>query len=301
VKVVITGATTPLGRAAVERLMRADWEVVAAVSSFDPENSEPMFAKGVRSLRIDLREEASVDVLAEVLDADTALLHLDDQRGEDTEHDRASLIHKNVLGTMRVLDAARRARRGVRLVIYSSTVEVYDPSLRSPAESAPTRPVTAYGATKLAGEDLLLAFGEEESTRVVSLRFADLYGPYADLTGPAGELLRRAREGLPATAARGAELHDLLHVDDASLALCLALARRTSSIVNVSDGAPHTLDEFARLLAGASAPDPVPPPSGNSGCHMIIDRARRELEFVPLVGLETGARDALSKLREQAP
>jgi nucleoside-diphosphate-sugar epimerase len=81
----------------------------------------------------------------------------------------------NVQATQRLLEAVRRHSR-LRRFVYGSTSSVYG-RYGTGDESLPTRPISPYGVTKLAGENLCRAFAEERGLPLVVLRYFSVYGP----------------------------------------------------------------------------------------------------------------------------
>src|SRR6266540_2140069 len=80
----------------------------------------------------------------------------------------------NVLGTQRLLEAARLAR--VERFIHASTSSVYGREALGDEDTLP-RPVSPYGATKLCAERLALAYQESYGLPVVVVRYFSVYGP----------------------------------------------------------------------------------------------------------------------------
>jgi nucleoside-diphosphate-sugar epimerase len=312
-KIVITGATGHLGRYTVQRLVARGHDVLAL--SRRGTAPEPTFGMdstaAIRVAPFDVTRDADVERLAVHLGKDVVLVHLAAWHPPSTAStgasEREQLLETNVLGTLRVLDAARAQRGGVRAVIYASSFEVYgvpeEPGAVS--ERARLNPVSDYGASKLSGEDHLFAFAYEEQTRAVALRFPAVYGPGERTPRALPNFLRSvARAERPQIHGDGADLRDQIHVRDAALAIDCAIESAASGIYNVADGEPHSIRELAetalRVAGMAGEPELLPRQKPRMDFHMNIDRARAELGFRPTVRLEDGMREQLEWLRSAA-
>jgi nucleoside-diphosphate-sugar epimerase len=82
----------------------------------------------------------------------------------------------NVQGTQRLLEAVRNSPDPIRKFIQISTSSVYG-KLALGNENAPTRPISPYGVTKLAAEQLAQAYAEAYALPLVTLRYFSVYGP----------------------------------------------------------------------------------------------------------------------------
>lgn len=313
-KIVVTGASGHLGTYVVHHLASAGHEIVAASRS-GALPALPFGAKAIsggRAIRLDIENDSAVEALSAELGPEVALVHLaawhPPATTATTSADRARLLEVNVHGTMRVLEAARRSRAGVRAVVYASTFEVYgipETGSEPVTESARLEPVTDYGATKLSGEDHLLAFAYEEQTRGVALRMPAIYGPGETTSRALPNFLRAVAAGQrPVIQGDGADLRDQLHARDAALAVERALASDASGVYNVADGKPHSILELARAalsVAGMEGePELVPARKARYDFHMSIEKARRELGFEPQIELLDGMREQLAWLRSVA-
>src|SRR3989454_11694055 len=92
----------------------------------------------------------------------------------------------NILGTINLLEAARKAN--VRRVLFvSSGGAAYGEQEQFPApETHPTNPVSPYGVSKRAGELYAFFYQAEYHIPFVALRYANVYGPRQDPHGEAG-------------------------------------------------------------------------------------------------------------------
>ncbi|HEU5066205.1 MAG TPA: NAD-dependent epimerase/dehydratase family protein, partial [Gaiellaceae bacterium] len=90
----------------------------------------------------------------------------------------------NVLGTVRVLEAARE--QGTKVVFSSTGGAIYGECEAPAAEDAPRRPIAPYGTSKLAAEEYLATYNRLYGTGHVSLRYGNVYGPRQDPHGEAG-------------------------------------------------------------------------------------------------------------------
>jgi UDP-glucose 4-epimerase len=92
--------------------------------------------------------------------------------GDGTDRD----LKQNTIATYQVLEGMRQ--RGVRRLVFASTSAVYGPSERQPIpEDQPCRPISLYGATKLACEAMISAFQSLFGMDCWIFRFANIVGP----------------------------------------------------------------------------------------------------------------------------
>jgi UDP-glucose 4-epimerase len=205
----------------------------------------------------------------------------------------------NVVGTFRVLDAARRA--GVERTVQASTGGALIGDATPPVdESSLPRPISPYGASKLAGEGYAHAFAKAYGMRTVALRFANVYGPWSARKRGAMTLFFRALDaGEPIVIyGDGSASRDYTHVEDISHALELALRRDVpgGTVLHIASGVETTVTELASLCrAAAGRPDhPVeyrPRRTGEVDRNFAsYDLARKVLGYEPSIGREAGIR-----------
>jgi UDP-glucose 4-epimerase len=123
----------------------------------------------------------------------------------------------NVLGSVRLMDAARRS--GVRHIVLASTNAVYGQQVTYPAdESHPINPISPYGVSKLAMEQYARYFRAQYGITISTLRYSTVYGPRQNPNGESGVVaifLQKFLKGAQATVhGDGEQTRDYLHVAD---------------------------------------------------------------------------------------
>lgn len=159
--VLVTGAAGRIGSTVCPGLRELGWTVRGTDLAALPD--------GVAGARADLTDPAAAPVLAGLLAAADAVLHLAGISGED---EWPRILAANVDATQRVLQAAADA--GVRRVVLASSNHAAG-FTRRPAEgtlpaATPARPDTFYGASKAADEALGALYAERHGMSVVALR-----------------------------------------------------------------------------------------------------------------------------------
>lgn len=163
----------------------------------------------------------------------------------------------NVLGTIRVLEAARR--HGARVVFASSGGAAYGECDGPAAESAPLRPLAPYGTSKLCGEEYLSTWNRLYGASHVSLRLGNVYGPRQMPHGEAGVvaifmgLLRDG--GTPTIFGDGSQTRDYVFVADVADAMLRALDLEDGGVYNVGTGVETSVVDLYDAIRAASGVD----------------------------------------------
>jgi UDP-glucose 4-epimerase len=202
----------------------------------------------------------------------------------------------NVLGTLRVLEAARRHDAPV---VFSSTGGAIYGECAEPAdESAERQPLSPYGTSKLAGEEYLATWNRLHGTRHVALRFANVYGPrqLAKLEGGVVAIfMDRLRAGEVGTVfGDGEQERDFVYVGDVVAAI-LAAGAGEPGTYNVGTGIATSVNELWRLCAQAAGNDGEPVYGDARQGELrrsVLDasRAERELGWRAATSLDEGLR-----------
>lgn len=203
----------------------------------------------------------------------------------------------NVLGTLRVLEAARDA--GVTKLVFSSSAGIFGELKTLPiGEDHPVEPDTPYGASKLCAEKLCLAYAKLYPIECVSLRYFNVYGVnqrYDAYGNVIPIFAHRVLHGEPITIfGDGEQTRDFVNVDDVAAAnLAAARAEGVSGAFNIASGTRITINRLAEIIVAASGRDAAiehAPPRRGDVRHSLADitAAATAFGFEPRVALEDG-------------
>jgi UDP-glucose 4-epimerase len=171
----------------------------------------------------------------------------------------------NLTGAITVFDAARRAKDGMpAAVVYASSAAVYGDSQELPlAETAPTRPLSAYGADKLGCELHARVAGAVHGVSTTGFRFFNVYGPRQDPGSPYSGVIsiffNRISAGRDIIIfGDGGQTRDFINVADVVRALILGMERAsvTAAVFNVCTGRTTSLLELAATIGRVFAVEP---------------------------------------------
>ena len=239
---VVTGATGFIGRALVARLAASGTPVLALVR--DPARAGDLASMpGVELLRGDLRDR---DLLRGLAGRAGLVYHL---AGLTSARSRAEFMAVNGAATGALAAAAAAAPVPPKIVYVSSLAVAGPRPAANPArEDDPPAPVTAYGESKLLGEQLLRREGK--GARCTIVRPPWVYGPGDRATLA---LFRLAARGFFPNVRRGCMGISLVYVDDLVDALVLAgqAAQADGRLYYAADGEAHTIVELGRALLAA--------------------------------------------------
>jgi UDP-glucuronate 4-epimerase len=299
-RVLVTGCAGFLGSHLSERLVDLGHDVVG-VDCFSP-----YYPREIKEGNLErLRDEpafrlAEIDLVRDdlcgLLDGVDLLFHLAAQPGvRDSFGARfADYVDNNIVATQRLLEQA--ALTPVRSFTYASSSSVYGATPSWPtSERSPRRPVSPYGMTKLAVEELAGVYMRCFGVPVVGLRYFTAYGPRQRPDMAFSKFLRCALAGSPLPVnGDGHQIRDFTFVADVVEGTIAAAEHgRPGSAYNIGGGFPVPLVEAIALIAELigrrvrveNRPAPVGDPV-RTGCDGA--RAARELGFVPQTALADG-------------
>jgi UDP-glucuronate 4-epimerase len=301
-RALVTGGAGFIGSTLVERLLHDGWDVTA-VDSFDPYYPR---ARKERNLEAAGASPAFQLVEADTRDADALRAAFDLARPEvvfdlaaragvrPSIADPGAYVATNLGGFQHTLTNV--ARHGARLVFASSS-SIYGVDERRPfrEDQARGRPISPYGATKVAGEALAHAHHAVSELPVGVARLFTVYGPRQRPDLAIHAFARRMLGGQPIELFdEGRPLRDYTYVDDLVDALVrLAAVDDPWLVVNLGSDRPIAVTEMVAQLEralGVRAERRLLPaqPGDVPGTHADISRAEDRLGWRPTTRFEDG-------------
>ena len=194
-------------------------------------------------------------VLAATQGADV-VVHLAANSGvERSIGDPAADCTTNVLGTLSCLEAARHA--SVRRFLFASSGAPMGASEPPHHEAKVPKPISPYGASKLAGEGYCSAYFHSFGVEAVALRFGNVYGPGSShKTSLVARLIRRALAGEPLEVfGDGSQTRDFIYIDDLleAIAKAAAIPGIGGETFQIATASETTVAEVASRLAAMLA------------------------------------------------
>lgn len=204
----------------------------------------------------------------------------------------------NVNGTFNVLEACRNT--GAQKMIFASTGGAILGEQEQPVhERMAPRPLSPYGASKLAGEAYCSAFFGSYGLNTVALRFSNVYGPYSYHKGSVvAAFFRNLRQNEPIVIyGDGEQTRDFVYVGDLVEAILLADQTNTpGEVFQIASGRETSLRTLVETMQTA-LPELTfriryePARAGEVlRNYANIEKARRLLRFDPKTKLDKGLR-----------
>ena len=292
----MTGGAGFVGATLVRRLVEAG-RGVRVLDNLTTGDIAHLDGVGAELIEGDIRDAKTLD---DALDGIESVVHLAAAGSVVMSvADPGTNFHVNVFGTFQVLDAARRA--GIDRTVLASTGGALIGDAKPPVdEHSLPKPISPYGASKLAGEGYAHAFAKVYGLRTIALRFANAYGPWsARKRGAVTTFFRAINAGEPIVIyGDGSASRDYTHVDDICHALELALDSDVpgGTVFHIASGVETTVQALADLCRDAAGVPEHPieyrpkRPGEVERNFASYDLARRVLGYAPTISREEGIR-----------
>ena len=299
-KLLVTGGAGYIGSIVAQQLLDAGHEVVV-LDNLSRGHREAV-PDGARLAEVDLLDaERLNETVAEGFDG--ALHFAAFALVAESVSNPELYYRNNVVGSLNLLDALRAAE--VKRLVFSSTCAVYgEPEVVPMDETTPTRPVNAYGASKLAVDGMISDECRAHGLGAVSLRYFNVAGASGCLgedhepeTHIIPNVLRAAQGindcvqifGTDYPTPDGTAVRDYIHIEDLASAHLLALEgarpgeHRIFNLGNGNGFSVREVIEAARGVTGLEIPVREAPRRPGDPPQLVAasGRIRAELGWEP--------------------
>ena len=234
--------------------------------------------------------------LPALLDGKTHVFHLAAQAGvrKSWGRDFRTYTENNIEATQRLLEAC--VGRQLHRVVYASSSSLYGDNVSIPMkEDALPQPVSPYGVTKLAAEQLCYLYFVNHGVPTTSVRYFTVYGPRQRPDMAFNKFIRAALGGQPITLfGDGEQTRDFTYVSDAVAATIAAGERGVAGrAYNIGGGSRVSVNQVLEII-GRLTGKPLevrreaPQKGDMRDTFADTTRARADLGFAPAVSLEQG-------------
>ena len=324
--VLVTGGTGFIGSHLIDRLVQTGHKVLAPIRKTSSTTFLP--SQGVESREVDLLDSGQVTEIMKGMDV---VFHLASIRGRGWGFEDEEVQKVNVGITENLLKAS--SARKVLHYIYISSVSVYGRPNGGPIDENHTcSPVTRYGRTKYESERLVKEFHRREGLSTTIIRPVITYGP-RDTWGMIPKLITLIDSRKYLTVGNGKNRVHLIYIDDLIRGLMLVM---TNSMVDgqtyiLAGEEPVSIDRLTNIVSLAlerKVPDfHIPKSFSLIAAYLMeifyrflpvhkepfitldkidimsrdryfnVDKAKRDLGFLPGVGYEDGLKKTVDWLR----
>ena len=245
---------------------------------------------------VTIGDVADPDVLEPALEGVDAVVHLASQTGVlPSVEDPARDFEGSAMTTFRVLEACRR--HGIARVVFASSGAAVGDVTPPIHENIVPRPLSPYGAGKLAGEAYVQGFAGSFGMQTAALRFSNVYGPYSlhkDNAIP--NFIRRCLRGERLEIfGDGSQTRDFIHVQDLCDGIIGAVAAGdiAGEVFQLGTSVETSVVELARLIQEVTGAEvDIDYEERRAGevykSRVDISKAQRLLDFQPAIELREG-------------
>src|SRR5262245_10091385 len=296
----VTGVAGFIGSTLAERLIASGAHVVG-IDCFTDYYPRTLKERNLSALATHPRFrfiESTIQAadLTAVLEGVTHVFHLAAQAGVRKSWGRDFSVYtvNNIEATQVLLEAC--VGRPIERLVYASSSSIYGDNVQIPMrEDALPQPVSPYGVSKLAAEQLCHLYHVNYRVPTVALRYFTVYGPRQRPDMAFHKFLRATLLGKPISLfGDGEQTRDFTFVEDAAQATMAAATRGVpGGVYNIGGGSRVTVNDVLEIIGRVTGRKPmvsVEQDQKGDMRHTYADttRARADLGFTPSVSLEQG-------------
>ncbi len=300
-KILVTGAAGFIGSHLAQKFASLGHNVVGVDCFTDyysralkELNAADLKKDGVELLRSDLAEDPLDEIVRDV----DAIFHLAAQPGNSERISFETYLRNNLIATRRLADAALKVPT-LKGFVNIATSSVYGKHATDSEDVAP-KPISHYGVTKLAAEQLVLAYAREKGFPACSVRIFSVYGPRERPDKLYSKLIRCILENEEFPLFEGSLEHSrsFTYIEDVLkgfVAISNNFDTCAAEIFNIGSDIEITTGDGIRIveqIMGKKAKLAHKPrrPGDQLRTHANIDKAKQMLGYAPLTPPEEGLR-----------
>jgi UDP-glucuronate 4-epimerase len=299
-RILVTGAAGFIASHLCEKLHDLGHEVVGLDNFNDyysPAlkrlNAADLSQKGILVFDIDLNENLQT-VFNNPYDY---IYHLAAQPGISSETPLTDYVSNNIFATQNLLDAVLEYNPNLKSFINIATSSVYG-LVANVDENVPAKPISYYGSTKLAAEQLVLGQQRLGKLNACSIRLYSVYGPRERPEKLYTKLIENLYANKPFPLFEGSVKHErsFTYVGDIVDGLVAVIGKETSvngEIINLGTDEVHTTQEGINLVEEIMNKkliiDHKPARKGDQEkTSAVINKAKQLLDYEPKVSFKKG-------------
>lgn len=306
-RIVVTGGAGFIGSCVVDSLLQSGAKEVVVIDNLSRGRWENLTeANKSGRLRLVVGDIRDRDLVERTFQGADLAIHEAALRITQCASD-VRLCHEVLVdGTFNVLAAV--VNNGVKRLVFNSSSSVYgEPSYLPIDEDHPYNNKTAYGAGKIANEQMARAFAAQFGLNYIALRPFSVYGPRMDTWGVYTEVFIRWLEAIergqpPVIFGDGKSTsNDYIFISDVVEATMAAITSGVSEgVYNVGTGKETSLNDLCALILELTKSPLVPEHEGPDRVRIVsrryanVAKTRKELGFRAKIELEDGLKELIS-------
>jgi nucleoside-diphosphate-sugar epimerase len=267
-------------------------------------NANDLAKKKIKIFKIDLNDDLS-EVFEKPYDY---IYHLAAQPGISSDTSLEEYVTNNIYATQNLLETVLKYNIDLKSFINIATSSVYGIEA-TVDEEVSAKPVSFYGTTKLAAEQLVLGLQRLGKLKACSIRLYSVYGPRERPEKLYTKLIENLYYDKPFPLFEGSAMHQrsFTYVGDIVEGLAAIIGKEdivTGEIINLGTDEVHTTQDgisfVEQIMQKNLIIDKKPPRKGDQQrTAAIIEKARRLLKYEPKVTLKKGLEEQVKWYKEK--
>ena len=297
-KAVVTGCAGFIGSHLVDKLLGLGYGVIGMdcfTDYYQREIKEANILNALKNKNFKFIEEDILDLNMEKYPEVDCVFHLAAQAGVRASWGKSFEIYtrNNIEATQRLLEFYKS--KNIKKFVYASSSSVYGDAELPMKEDSLLKPVSPYGVTKLAGENLCYLYWKNYNVPTVSLRYFTVYGPRQRPDMAIHKFVKAIFKGEEITIfGDGTQTRDFTYVDDAVEANILAAESDiVGEIFNIGGGSRISvnalIEEIVKLIGKEAKIKYIEKQKGDVRDTLAdVSKAKEKLRWKPKANIEEG-------------